>query len=385
MLKMSDINLQNKRVIIRVDFNVPLQNGKIADNTRIKASLPTIQQAVQQGAAVILLSHLGRPKEGQQDPEFSLAPIAEELSRLLNQPVRLQNPWLTGFDIKPAEVVLCENVRFNVGEEADDENLAKQIASLGDVFVMDAFAAAHRAHASTHGVAKYSAVACAGPLVVSELAALTAALEKPQHPLLAIVGGSKVSTKLGVLRNLLSKVDQLIVGGALANTFLVAAGYSVGASKYETDLVETAKSLLNLARERGATIPLASDVVVAKTFAENATAQTKNINEVEADDIILDIGPNTAKEFAAYIKQAKTIVWNGPVGVFEWPAFANGTRALAEAIAESSAFTVAGGGDTVSAIHQFDIANHIDYLSTAGGAFLEFLAGDKLPAIEILQ
>lgn len=385
MLTMNDINLQDKRVVIRVDFNVPLQGGKITDNTRIKASLATIQQALKQGAAVILLSHLGRPQEGQYDAAFSLAPVAVELSHLLKQPVRLQNPWLNGFAIKPGEVVLCENVRFNLGEEADNDQLAQQIANLGDVFVMDAFAAAHRAHASTHGVAKYAKVACAGPLVVAELQALTACLENPKRPLLAIVGGSKVSTKLSVLKNLLAKVDQLIVGGALANTFLVAGGYSVGASKFEADLVDTARSLLAQAKARGTEIPLARDVMVATTFDENATAYIRNIEDVKPDELILDIGPKTASEYAEFIKKSKTIVWNGPVGVFEWPAFAKGTQALAEAIAASKAFTVAGGGDTLAAINQFDIANKISYLSTAGGAFLEFLAGDKLPAIAILE
>lgn len=385
MLTMADVQLQGKRVLIRVDFNVPMQQGAITDASRIEATLPTIKQALQAGAAVILLSHLGRPTEGEYDPAFSLAPVAKKLSELLGQAVRLQNPWLNGFAIMPGEVVLCENVRFNRGEESDDDVLAQQIARLGDIFVMDAFAAAHRAHASTHGVAKYAPLACAGPLVVAELNALTAALSQPQRPLLAIVGGSKVSTKLSVLSNLLRHVDQLIVGGALANTFLVAAGFSIGSSRYEAELVATAQSLLAQATATGAHIPLPTDVVVAKSFNENATAYIRDINAIEKDDMILDIGPQTAQQFTQYIKQAKTIVWNGPVGVFEWPAFAQGTVAIAQAIAESTAFSVAGGGDTLAAINQFHIADKISYISTAGGAFLEFLAGDELPALTVLQ
>ncbi|MEF3074009.1 phosphoglycerate kinase [Methylobacter sp. Wu1] len=383
--RMVDLNLSGKRVLIREDLNVPVKNGKVTSDIRIRASLPTIQKALEGGAAVILLSHLGRPVEGQYSEEASLKPVAEHLSELLDQPVRLEKDWLDGIDIKPGEVVLCENVRFNAGEGKDSDELGKKMAALCDIFVMDAFGTAHRAQASTHSVAKYAPVACAGPLLASELDALGKALETPVKPLVAIVGGSKVSTKLTVLKSLSEKVDQLIVGGGIANTFIAAAGFPVGKSLYEEDLLDEAKQLIEMAKRSGSDIPVPTDVVCAKEFSETAIASVKKVEDVEADDMIMDIGPETAKHYAQLLKSAGTIVWNGPVGVFEFDQFGNGTKSLATAIAESSAFSIAGGGDTLAAIDKYGINDRVSYTSTGGGAFLEFLEGRELPAVSILK
>jgi phosphoglycerate kinase len=383
--RMVDLDLSGKRVLIREDLNVPVKNGKVTSDIRIRASLPTIQKALEGGAAVILLSHLGRPVEGQYSEDASLKPVAEHLSELLDQPVRLEKDWLDGIDIKPGEVVLCENVRFNAGEGKDSDELGKKMAALCDIFVMDAFGTAHRAQASTHSVAKYAPVACAGPLLASELDALGKALETPVKPLVAIVGGSKVSTKLTVLKSLSEKVDQLIVGGGIANTFIAAAGFPVGKSLYEEDLIDEAKQLIEMAKRSGSDIPVPTDVVCAKEFSETAIASVKKVEDVEADDMIMDIGPETAKHYAQLLKSAGTIVWNGPVGVFEFDQFGNGTKSLATAIAESSAFSIAGGGDTLAAIDKYGINDQVSYTSTGGGAFLEFLEGKELPAVSILK
>lgn len=383
--RMVDLDLAGKRVLIRQDLNVPVKNGKVTSDIRIQASVPTIEKALAAGAAVMLLSHLGRPVEGHYDESASLQPVAERLSELLGKPVRLEKNWLEGIDIAPGEVVLCENVRFNVGEEENSDELGKKMAALCDVFVMDAFGTAHRAQASTHSVAKFAPVVCAGPLLASELDALGKALETPAKPLVAIVGGSKVSTKLTVLKSLSEKVDQLIVGGGIANTFIAAAGFSVGKSLYEPDLIEEAQRLIAEAKQAGSDIPIPSDVVCAKEFSETAVATIKKVDEVEADDLILDIGPDTARYYAELVKSAGTIVWNGPVGVFEIEQFSHGTRILATAIAESSAFSIAGGGDTLAAIDKYGINDQISYTSTGGGAFLEFLEGKELPAVAILK
>lgn len=385
VLKMVDLDLKGKTVLIREDLNVPMQDGKITGEQRILASLPTMKLALEKGAKVIVISHLGQPIEGEYNAEFSLAPVAERISKLLGKPVRLEKDWLEGVKATEGEVVLCENVRFNKGEKKNNDDLAKKMAALCDVFVMDAFATAHRAQASTYGVAKFAKVACAGPLLVAELEALARALDKPDHPFLAIVGGSKVSTKLQVLESLLQKVDQLLVGGGIANTFMAAAGLPVGRSLIEADFIPQAKKLLELAKERGAEIPIPTDVVVAKEFSKTATAIIKFPKDIEADDMILDIGPETRKRLSEIIKKAKTIVWNGPVGVFEFDQFAEGTKAISLAIAASSAFSIAGGGDTLSAIDKFGVKDKISYISTGGGAFLEFLQGDKLPAVAILE
>ncbi len=386
MKLMQQIDLQNKRVLIREDLNVPLnQEGEITSDLRIQAALPTIKAALAQQAAVILMSHLGRPTEGQFEAEYSLAPVAKKLSALLQQPVKLIVNWQNGVDVKPGEVVLLENVRFNKGEAKDDDALAKQYASLCDVFVMDAFATAHRAQASTHGVAKYAPAACAGPLLEQEIDALEKALANPQKPFVAIVGGSKVSSKLTVLKNLINKVDQLIVGGGIANTFIAAAGYNVGKSLYEADLIDQADALMQQAKARGASIPLPIDVVVATEFSADAETEIKLLNEIDDEDRILDIGPQTTKAYAKILQTSKTIVWNGPVGVFELAPFEQGTKAVATAIAESKAFTVAGGGDTLAAIEKYQVSNKISYISTGGGAFLELLEGKALPAITILN
>lgn len=381
-----DINSKDKRVLIREDLNVPLDdNGQITSDARIQAALPTLKLALKNGAAVMVMSHMGRPTEGVYDVKFSLQPVADRLSQLLGQPVPLIKDWIDGVSIAPGEIVLLENVRFLAGETADDENLAKKMAGLCDIFVMDAFATAHRAQASTHGVAKYAPMACAGPLLSAELAALGNALLAPARPLLAVVGGSKVSTKLVVLETLVNKVDQLIVGGGIANTFLAASGYNVGKSLYEPDLLEKAKMLIAQAKAKGGAIPIPVDVVVAKEFSANSPASVKSVQDVEDDDMILDIGPETAKIYHALIAKAKTIVWNGPVGVFEMDAFAAGTKALASVIAESNAFSIAGGGDTLAAIDKYGISGKISYISTGGGAFLEFLEGKTLPAVAILE
>ena len=383
--KMVDLDLSGKRVLIREDLNVPIKNGKVASDIRIQASLPTIQHALSAGAAVMLMSHLGRPEEGVYSEESSLKPVAEHLAGLLGKPVRLEKDWIDGLEIQPGEVVLCENVRFNKGEGKNNADLGKKMAALCDIFVMDAFGTAHRAQASTHSVAEYAQVACAGPLLAKELDALGKALESPDRPLVAIVGGSKVSTKLTVLESLSGKVDQLIVGGGIANTFIAAAGFPVGKSLYEPDLIDEAKRLMDQAKANGGEIPVPVDVVCAKEFSETATATVKKVADVEADDLIMDIGPETAAQYADILKSAGTIVWNGPVGVFEFDQFGGGTEAMAKAIADSSAFSIAGGGDTLAAIDKYGIEDKVSYTSTGGGAFLEFLEGKELPAVAILK
>ena len=385
VLRMADLDLRSKRVLIREDLNVPVQSQQVTSDARIRAGLPTIEAARRAGARVMVMSHLGRPEEGVYDPEFSLAPVAARLSELLGVKVRLVREWLDGVDCEVGEVVLLENVRFHEGEKKNRDELARRMAALCDVFVMDAFATAHRAEASTHGVAKFAPLACAGPLLTSELEALEKALDAPKRPLVAIVGGSKVSTKLTVLENLLGKVDRLIVGGGIANTFLAAAGHPIGKSLHEADMVGVARELLARSRSSKVEIPLPSDVVVAKEFAASAEADVKNVDEVEASDMILDIGPDTADRFAAALKGAGTIVWNGPVGVFEFDQFGEGTRVIAQAVAESPAFSIAGGGDTIAAIEKYGVGEDISYISTAGGAFLEFLEGKKLPAVDVLE
>ncbi len=385
VLRMADLDLRSKRVLIREDLNVPVQSQQVTSDARIRAGLPTIEAARRAGARVMVMSHLGRPEEGVYDPEFSLAPVAARLSELLGVKVRLVRDWLDGVECEMGEVVLLENVRFHEGEKKNRDELARRMAALCDVFVMDAFATAHRAEASTHGVAKFAPLACAGPLLTSELEALEKALDAPKRPLVAIVGGSKVSTKLTVLENLLGKVDRLIVGGGIANTFLAAAGHPIGKSLHEADMVGVARELLARSRSSKVEIPLPSDVVVAKEFAASAEADVKNVDEVEASDMILDIGPDTADRFAAALKGAGTIVWNGPVGVFEFDQFGEGTRVIAQAVAESPAFSIAGGGDTIAAIEKYGVGEDISYISTAGGAFLEFLEGKKLPAVDVLE
>jgi phosphoglycerate kinase len=385
VLRMADLDLKGKRVLIREDLNVPVKNGVVTSDARIRASLPTMQAARAAGARVMLMSHLGRPEEGVYDAEFSLAPVAARISELLGVKVRFERDWLGGVECEPGEIVLLENVRFNKGEKKNKDDLARQMASLCDVYVMDAFATAHRAEASTHGVAKFAPVACAGPLLTGELEALEKALGDPKRPLIAIVGGSKVSTKLTVLENLVGKVDKLIVGGGIANTFLAAAGLAVGRSLHEPDMVDIARGLLERSRSGGAEIPLPSDVVVATEFAASAEADVKPVADVAADEMVLDIGPDTAEQFAAALTGAGTIVWNGPVGVFEFDQFGEGTRAIAQAVARSPAFSIAGGGDTIAAIEKYGVGQDISYLSTAGGAFLEFLEGKKLPAVEVLE
>ena len=383
--KMADLDLNGTRVLIRQDLNVPIKDGIVTSDIRIRAGLPTIEKALNSGAGVIIMSHLGRPVEGEYDEVYSLKLVAERLSELLGKPVRLEKDWLNGITIEPGSIVLCENVRFNAGEKKNDVELGKKMAALCDVFVMDAFGTAHRAQASTHSVAQYAPIACAGPLLSNELDALGKALESPDRPLTAIVGGSKVSTKLTVLKTLSEQVDQLIVGGGIANTFIAAAGYSVGKSLYEEDLIEDARSLMAEAKQKGAEIPIPVDVVCAKEFSETAEATVKKVSEVEADDLILDIGPETAALYSDILKSAKTIVWNGPVGVFEIDQFAEGTRTLSEAIANSPAFSIAGGGDTLAAIDKYGINDRVSYTSTGGGAFLEFLEGKELPAVAMLN
>ena len=385
VIRMTDLDLAGKRVLIREDLNVPVQNGVVTSDARIRASLPTIKAAKEAGARVMLMSHLGRPQEGVFDEEFSLAPVATRLADLLGSKVRFEREWLDGVRCEPGEVVLLENVRFNEGEKKNKDELARRMAALCDVYVMDAFATAHRAEASTHGVGRFAPVACAGILLVNELEALEKALGSPKRPLVAIVGGSKVSTKLTVLENLLSRVDKLIVGGGIANTFLAAAGQPVGKSLHEAEMIDVARALLERSRAGGAEIPLPTDVVVAKEFAASAEADVKPAGAVAADEMILDIGPDTAERFAASLKGAASIVWNGPVGVFEFDQFGEGTRTIAQAVARSPAFSMAGGGDTIAAIEKYGVAEGISYISTAGGAFLEFLEGKKLPAVEMLE
>jgi phosphoglycerate kinase len=375
ILRMTDLDLRGKRVLIREDLNVPVQDGVVTSDARIRASLPTIQHARNAGARVLVMSHLGRPEEGVYDEEFSLAPVAKRLGELLGVKIRLEKDWLGGVEVAAGEVVLLENVRFNKGEKKDKEDLAKRMAELCDIYVMDAFGTAHRAEASTHGVARFAKVACAGPLLMNELIALETALEKPKRPLIAIVAGSKVSTKLTVLESLLGKVDKLIVGGGIANTFLLAEGYGVGKSLVEADMVDIARDLLKKSAELKVEIPLPTDVVVAKEFAASAEADVKAVGNVAAEEMILDIGPDTAERFARMLHDAGTVVWNGPVGVFEFDQFGEGTRTLAQAIARSPAFSIAGGGDTLAAIEKYRVEDDISYISTGGGAFLEFLEG----------
>ncbi len=385
VLRLADTDLRNKRVLIREDLNVPVHDGAVTSDARIRAAVPTIRYALDQHAKVFILSHLGRPEEGKYDERLSLAPVAARLSDLLGKPVPLRRDWLDGVDCAPGDAVLCENVRFNKGEKQDSESLARRMAALCDVFVMDAFGTAHRAEASTHGVARFAKVACAGPLLVGELEALETALHQPARPLLAIVGGSKVSTKLTVLESLLEKVDKLIVGGGIANTFLAATGVGVGKSLHEAEMLDVARRLMDKARARGTEIPLPTDVVVAKEFAATAHADVRTIHDVRPDEMILDIGPDTADHFSALLQTAGTIVWNGPVGVFEFEQFGEGTRAIALAIARSKAFSLAGGGDTLAAIEKYAVEDGISYISTGGGAFLEFVEGKTLPAVAALE
>ncbi len=385
VLRMTDLDLRGKRVLIREDLNVPVQDGVVTSDARIRAALPTLRYALEQHAKVFILSHLGRPEEGKVDEALSLKPVAARLSELLGQSVPLRRDWLDGVDCEAGTAVLCENVRFNKGEKKDDPALARRMAALCDVFVMDAFGTAHRAEASTHGVVKFAARACAGPLLVGELEALERALEKPARPLVAIVAGSKVSTKLTVLESLLAKVDKLIVGGGIANTFLAATGVAVGQSLCEMDLLDVARRLMEQARARGAEIPLPTDVVVAKELAATAHADVRPIHEVGPEERILDIGPDTADRLSGMLQSAGTIIWNGPVGVFEFEQFGEGTRAIAQAIARSKAFSLAGGGDTLAAIEKYGVEDGISYISTGGGAFLEFVEGKTLPAVAALE
>lgn len=384
LIALSDVDVRGKRVLMRLDLNVPLENGEVADDTRIRASLPGVRQALEGGARLMLMAHLGRPEEGVPDEAFSLAPVARRLSALLGRDVPLIN-WDDAANNNNADLVMLENVRFNVGEKTDNEALAKKMAALCDVFVMDAFGSAHRAHASTHGVARFAPIACAGPLLMAELDALALALQNPAHPVVAIVGGSKVSTKLTVLESLLGIVDQLIVGGGIANTFLKAKGYEVGRSLCEEALVDTARALMKATATSGADIPLPEDVVVSDALGADAEARRIGIDEVGPEDLILDIGPKSADTLAAILHRAGTIVWNGPVGVFEFDQFGAGTRRIAEAIAGSKAYSIAGGGDTLAAIAKYGVTDGISYISTGGGAFLEFLEGKKLPAVAILE
>ena len=378
--RMTDLDLAGKRVLIREDLNVPVKDGKVTSDARIRASLPTIEHALKAGARVMLMSHLGRPTEGEYAEEFSLQPVADHLGKLLDRDVPLVKEWLDGVDVAEGQVVLCENVRFNKGEKKDDEALSQKMAALCDIYVMDAFGTAHRAQASTHGVGKFAPVACAGPLLANELDALGKALNAPEKPLVAIVGGSKVSTKLEVLESLSDVVDQLVVGGGIANTFLAAAGHPVGKSLYEEDLIPAAKKIAEKVH-----IPIPVDVVTAKEFAESAEATAKKVDDVAEDDLILDIGPQTAHIVAALMKEAKTIIWNGPLGVFEFDQFGEGTREMAEAIADSDAFSIAGGGDTLAAVDKYGITDKVSYISTGGGAFLEFVEGKVLPAVAMLE
>lgn len=384
-LRMENLDLAGKRVMIRQDLNVPVSDGKVTSDARIRASLPTIKLALDKGAAVILLSHLGRPVEGEPDDQFSLLPVANRLSELLDMPVRLESDWLDGVELSVGEVVLCENVRFNQGEKKNDEALARRMAGLCDVFVMDAFGTAHRAQASTEGIVRAAGLACAGPLLSGELDALQKSLHHPNRPLLAIVGGSKVSTKLTVLDTLLDKVDQLIVGGGIANTFIEAVGHKVGKSLCEPDLIPEAQRLIKKAHARGGDIPIPKDVLVAKSFSADEVPIVRAVDEVQDDEMILDIGPLTAVLYSEMIAGAGTVIWNGPVGVFEFSGFAGGTLAVAEAIERSNAFSIAGGGDTLAAIDQFGVRDGVSYISTGGGAFLEFVEGKTLPAVAALE
>ncbi|GAB1060596.1 phosphoglycerate kinase [Shewanella algae] len=385
IIKMSELDLQGKRVLIREDLNVPVADGVVTSDARLRASLPTIKLALEKGAAVMVMSHLGRPTEGEYNEEFSLKPVVDYLAKALNCPVRLEKDYLDGVEVAQGEVVVFENVRFNKGEKKNDEALSKQLAALCDVYVMDAFGTAHRAQASTHGVGMFAPIACAGPLLAAELDALGKAMDNPARPLVAIVGGSKVSTKLTVLESLSGIVDQLVVGGGIANTFIAAAGHPVGKSLYEANLIDEAKRLVANAQSRGGDIPVPTDVVVGKEFSPAAVATLKPVDEVADDEMIFDIGPDSAEALAAILQKAGTIVWNGPVGVFEFDQFGEGTKRIAQAIAESPAFSIAGGGDTLAAVDKYGIADKVSYISTGGGAFLEFLEGKELPAVAMLK
>ncbi|RDL44795.1 phosphoglycerate kinase [Marinomonas piezotolerans] len=380
VIKMTDLDLANKRVLIREDLNVPVKEGKVTSDARIRAALPTLKHAIEAGAKVIVMSHLGRPTEGEYEEQYSMQPVADHLSGLLGQDVPLIKDWLEGVEVESGQLVLVENVRFNKGEKKDDEVLSKKMAALCDIYVMDAFGTAHRAQASTHGVGKFAPIACAGPLLAAELEALEKALAKPARPMAAIVGGSKVSTKLTVLESLSDKVDQLIVGGGIANTFLAAAGFPVGKSLYEKDLIPQAKALMEKVN-----IPLPEDVIVATEFSADATATVKDAKDVAEDDMILDIGPKAASKLAGLLESSQTIIWNGPVGVFEFDQFGEGTKALSMAIANSDGFSIAGGGDTLAAVDKYEIADKVSYISTGGGAFLEFVEGKVLPAVAMLE
>ena len=385
VLTMADMELAGRRLLIRQDLNVPIKDGFITNDARIKASIPTLKLALSKGAAVMVMSHLGRPTEGQAEDKYSLQPVAKALTDELGQDVALVENWIDGCDVEPGEIVLCENVRFLAGEKKSQDDLAKKMAALCDIYVMDAFGTAHRAQASTYGVAKFAPAACAGSLLSAELEALDKALQDPQRPMVAIVGGSKVSTKLTLLEQLIDKVDRLVVGGGIANTFIAAAGYPIGKSLYEEDLLDVAKQLIETAKQRGADIPIPTDVVCAKEFSESAVAEVKAVADVADDDMIFDVGPDSAKHLASVMQAAGTIVWNGPLGVFEIEQFSQATQTLSQAIANSQAFSIAGGGDTVAAIDKFNVAENVSYISTGGGAFLEFLEGKLLPAVEILQ
>ncbi len=382
---MTDLDLAGKRVLIREDFNVPLNNGEVADDTRIRASLPTVEHALKARAKVMLMSHLGRPEEGKYDEHSSLKPVAQRLSQLLRREVTVVSDWLNGVEVVAGNVVMFENVRFNKGEKKDSDELAQKMAKLCDIYVMDAFGVAHRAEASTHGVAKFAKTACAGPLLAAELDALGKALVNPRRPLVAIVGGSKVSTKLTALKSLCKVVDQLIVGGSIANTFMLAAGYTIGKSLAEPNLIGETREIIEASRTKGGEVLIPQDVVCAKEFSETAKATLKDIKEIVADDLIMDVGPKTSERIARVVEKAGTIVWNGPIGVYEFDQFGAGTQALAKAIAASKAFSIAGGGETLAALAKYGVAGKISYSSTGGGAFLEFLEGKKLPAVEILE
>lgn len=385
ILKMTDLDLENKRILIREDLNVPMENGRITSDARILAAIPTIEYCLRKSGRVMILSHLGRPTEGVYEAQYSLKPVAECLGHLLGQPLRFVDDWIDGMEVAPGEVVMLENVRFKPGEKSNDVSLAKKLAGLCDIFVMDAFATAHRSEASTCGITEFAPTACAGPLLIDELDALGKALKNPKRPLIAIVGGSKVSSKLQVLESLIPIVDQLIVGGGIANTFIAASGLNVGQSLYEPALIPEAQRLLQLAKMHGAAIPIPTDVIVAKTFSKDATPILRRVQEVQPDEMVLDIGPETAEFLVEPLKSAGSILWNGPVGVFEWEAFAEGTKIIAAAIADSRAFSIAGGGDTLAAIDRYRMADRLSYISTGGGAFLEFVEGKTLPAIAALE
>ena len=385
LVKIADLDLSNKTILIREDYNVPMKNNEITDDTRITATLSTLKQILKAGSKIIIMSHLGRPEEGRYDETFSLMPIAKSLSDHLGVEVPLIKDWVNGIEMSQHQIVLCENVRFEKGEISNDDELSRKMAKLCQIYINDAFATAHRAQASTHGVAKYASVSAAGPLLINELKALTKALKKPAKPIVAIIGGAKVSTKLTVLETLFEKVDKLILGGGIVNTFLKAAGYEIGESLYEPNLVKIAEKLIKQKEKNNCSIPLPIDVVAGENFDENTIAKTKSINEIEKNDIIMDVGPKTIKQLNEIILKAKTIVWNGPLGVFEFKQFSQGTKNLAKTIATSNAYSIAGGGDTIAAISKFKVKKNISYISTGGGAFLEFLEGKKLPAIAILE